>query len=142
MRFHKITYQTSISHNITPRVFLSISGGEHYQGMADLVQKQRSTVDISKMTGRNDDNDPYDEEQGILGQILELSILDPKPNGPRSKGFVFSDPDKVPRFENLSLEGTVLHSCAVIYLIIMSNFTPIIWLGGVRCSPTSDLTRC
>jgi hypothetical protein len=83
--------------------------------MAELVQKQRSTVDISKMTGRNDNTDPYDDEQGSLGQILELKILDPKPDRARSKGFLFSDPDKNPRFENLTLEGTVLLSCAVIY---------------------------
>ena len=84
--------------------------------MAELVQNQRSTVDISKMIGRNDNIDPYDDERGTLGQILELNILDPKPDRPRSKGLVFSDPDKVPRFENLTLEGTVLHSCAVICL--------------------------
>lgn len=80
------------------------------------MQKQRSTVDISKMTGRNDDTDQYDDEQGTLGQILELNIFDPKPDRARSKGFLFSDPDKVSRFENLTLEGTVLLSCDVIYL--------------------------
>lgn len=84
--------------------------------MAELVQKQRSTVDVSKMTGRNDNTDPYDDEQGNLGQILGLNISDPKPDRARSKGFLFSDPDKNPRFENLTLEGTVLHSCAVIHL--------------------------
>ena len=52
----------------------------------------------------------------LNNKILELNILDPKPDRPRSKGLVFSDPDKVPRFENLTLEGTVLHSCAVICL--------------------------
>jgi hypothetical protein len=84
--------------------------------MAELVQKQRSTVDISKMTGRNDDTDQSDDEQGTLGQILELDILNPKPDRARSKGFLFSDPDKNPRFENRTLEGIVLHACSVIYL--------------------------
>ena len=96
-----MTYITS--HTIISQ---KISGGEHYQGMAELLQKQRSTVDISKMTGRNDNMDPFEAEQGTMGQALELNTVDPKPNMPRSKGFLFSDPDQVPRFHDLTFEGS------------------------------------
>ena len=93
-------------------LLLFLLGGEHYEGMAELVQKQRSIVDISKMTGRNDnantnsDIDPFDEKYGIVGQVLELNVVDFKPNMPKSKGFSFSDPVSVPRFADLTIEGS------------------------------------
>lgn len=89
---------------------LFLLGGEHYEGMAELVQKQRSIVDISKMSGRDDntntDSDPFDEKHGTMSQVLELNVIDFKPNMPKSKGFLFPDPVSVPRFEDLTIEGS------------------------------------
>ena len=78
------------------------------------------------MTGRDDntntnsDTDPFDEKYGNMGQVLELNVIDFKPNMPKSKGFLFSDPVSVPRFEDLTIEGSFF--TYRVYLIFFCNF--------------------
>lgn len=102
---------------------LFVLGGEHYEGMAELVHKQRSIVDISKMTGRDDNtnSDPFDEKHGTMGQVLELNVIDFKPNMPKSKGFLFPDPVSVPRFEDLTIEGS-LHFEFILCLFLLLHY--------------------
>ena len=81
-------------------------GGSWFQGMGEMVQNQRPTVQISKMIGREDDFDPFgDDSLEILDRGLELNVNDYAPHRPKVPVCVFSDPDKLPRFEEFTSGG-------------------------------------
>ena len=74
--------------------------------MAESVQNQRPTVLISKMIGWEDDSDPFrDDPLQTLDRGLELSVNDYAPHRPKVPVCVFSDPDKLPRFEEFTSGG-------------------------------------
>jgi hypothetical protein len=83
-------------------------GGTWFEGMGDQILKQRATVQIDRMTGR-DDNDREEillEELGLpLESGIDVDVTEYKPHMKRPINVIISDPDKNPRFEEFIKGG-------------------------------------
>jgi hypothetical protein len=83
-------------------------GGTWFEGMSDQIEKQRATVQIDRMTGRDDNN----RDEMILEKLgvpvesgIDMDVTEYKPHMKRPINVLISDPDKNPRFEDFTKEG-------------------------------------